>query len=285
MKRMSRIFLLLSSIALMAGCKLAVIVVEGGEVESIGSGICVTGSICIVDVTDPNFSETFTAVSDADWYFEKWNSGNRFFCGGSTDPTCTLSFQGYGESKEAEDVVASSEVFYLLPVFKPYKDIITVDGKQWLQATLFKDLTWDEINTVCPAGECKDNGNLNGYDMTGWTWATIDDVKALFNVYIGDNILGPNVSFFQDITGQRVGQFYKAGWRPTYDGPWREWLFTEWRVLLSDKEPDDGKGGSVGEGFAFLTRDIDGRFNAASFSVEIGFVEEAEATYGAAFYR
>ena len=61
MKRMSRIFLLLGITALIHGCKLAVILVEGGEVQSTCSGTCVVGSICIFEVTDPNFSKTFTA--------------------------------------------------------------------------------------------------------------------------------------------------------------------------------------------------------------------------------
>ncbi|MEH6519419.1 MAG: hypothetical protein V7742_22305 [Halioglobus sp.] len=285
MKHTLKCILLFCVTTLMVGCKLAVIVVEGGEVQSRGSGVCVAGAICIIDVDDPYFYETFMAVPSTDWYFHKWNSGDKFFCGGSSDQNCTLSFQGHEARKAVEKMVASSEILYLMPLFKPYKDVIMADGKEWLQATLFKDLTWEEINSICPAGKCKDNGNLNGNDMTGWKWATVDDVNALFNVYIENSILGPNVRFFQDITGQQVGQFFRAGWRPTYDGPWREWLFTEWRVLLSDQEPYDGKRGSVGEGFAFQSHDLDGVFNAASFSVEIGFVEEAEATYGAAFYR
>ena len=145
MKQMSRIFLLLSITALIAGCKLAVIVVEGGEVQSTVSGVCVASAICIVDVTDPNFFETFTAVPDEGWYFHRWNSGNGFFCGGSTDLTCTLSFQGHEESKAVEDMVASSEGFYLMPVFRPGQDIITVDGKEWLQPNLFTNISWHDI--------------------------------------------------------------------------------------------------------------------------------------------
>jgi len=146
MKRMSRIFLLLSITALVPGCKLAVIVVEGGEVQSTGSGTCVVGSICIVDVPDPNFSRTFTATPYDDWYFKKWNSGDRCFCADSTDPICTLSFQEYEESKEVKNIVASSEVFYLMPVFtmdNPIKDTITVDGKILAQVDLFTNLSWN----------------------------------------------------------------------------------------------------------------------------------------------
>jgi len=188
MKLMSRILLLLSLTVLMVGCKLAVIVVEGGSVQSTGSGTCVAGTICIVDVTDPNFSETFTAVPATGWYFEKWNSGDRLFCGGSTNPTCTLSFQGYEESKEVADIVTSSEVFYLMPIFKPSEITsvdgkITVNGKEWLQTDSFAGYLYDQVSAVCPGGVC--SGFLPGstIDLTGYTWASSDDFYALSEAY------------------------------------------------------------------------------------------------------
>jgi hypothetical protein len=212
MKQMSKFLLLLSITLLMAGCKLAVIVVEGGEVQSTGSGTCAEGTICIVDVTDTNFSERFAAIPDDGWYFQKWNSGDRFFCGGSTDSICTLSFQGLEDSKAVEDMVASSELFYLMPVFKPYQDIITVDGKEWLQPYLFTNLSWNDINAICPEGVCA--GLLNGYDMSGWTWASIDDANALFNHYIGSDELGPGPDGPTVIECTAVDDFFRDGWRP-----------------------------------------------------------------------
>lgn len=194
MKQMSRIFLLLSIIALMVGCKLAVIVVEGGEVESIGSGICVAGSICIVDVTDPNFSETFKAVPHTGWYFKKWNSGYRFFCGGSTSPNCYLSFHGYEESDEVVNMAAASEVFYLMPVFT--KDpgatkvegalrTIEVDGEDrlWLQPADFTDYSYNQVSAVCPNAVCSGSLPGSGIDLTGYKWSSSDDIRLLLNAY------------------------------------------------------------------------------------------------------
>lgn len=181
MKQVSKILLLLSMAVLVVGCKLAVIVVEGGEVLSTGSGTCVASNICIVDVSDPNFSETFTAVPSEGWYFQRWNSGDRLFCGGSTDPSCTLSFQGHEESKYVEDMVASSEMFYLMPVFKESSNIVVADGKGWLQPVLFLNLSWNDIDAACPMKVC--GGLLNGHDMTGWTWASSDDAESLFTFY------------------------------------------------------------------------------------------------------
>lgn len=206
-------------VGIIAGCKLAVIVVEGGEVQSIGSGTCVAGGICIVDVGDPNFSDTFTAAPDTDWYFHKWNLGDGFFCGGSTDAACNLSFHGYEESEAVEDMVASSGTFYLMPVFKPILSTVsadgtvTIDGKEWLQPADFVGYTFDQVNAVCPTGVC--SGSLPGstFDLTGYTWASIMDVSSLFNAYgvsppftepfqerYGDSNLNPYIARDFDIT-------------------------------------------------------------------------------------
>jgi hypothetical protein len=230
--QVSKLFVFLMTAILLSGCKLAVIVVEGGEVRSRGLGTCMAGAICIHDVSDPNFSEVFRAVPDNEngWYFQKWNSGDRFFCGGSTDTRCRLSFEGHEDSEAVEELVASDEVFYLMPVFKEFSDTLTVDGKQWYQPYFFSGLSWEDINTVCPAGEC--TGVLNGYDMTGWTWASIEDVNALFNHYLAmsdrrrllhcsndndnDKMLGPGPGACLEWGGSAwANAFFSDGWRPT----------------------------------------------------------------------
>lgn len=70
-------------------------------------------------------------------------------------------------------------------------DTVTVDGKVWAQPDLFAGVTWSQITAVCPSGPC--TGILNGHSVTGWTFASVDDVNALFNYYIGapDLELGP----------------------------------------------------------------------------------------------
>ena len=189
-----KFLLLLSITVLIAGCKLAVIVVEGGEVESYGQGFCVAGTICIVEVPDTNFSDTFSAQPYEDWYFHKWNSGNGFFCGGSASSTCYLSLQQFEGNQAVEDLVASSEVFYLMPVFKDYPGahlvdgeprVIEVDGEErrWLQPANFRNYSYNQVREVCPGGAC--SGTLPGstIDLTGYTWASSYDVRLLFNAY------------------------------------------------------------------------------------------------------
>ncbi|MEZ5503874.1 MAG: hypothetical protein R3E50_14880, partial [Halioglobus sp.] len=99
----------------------------------------------------------------------------------------------------------------------PITDIVTVDGKDWAQADLFTNLSWSDINSVCPAGVCS-SGSLNGYDMSGWSWASIEDVNNLFNSYIGSPALGPGPDeVYIDDADQNsfAAQFFADGWRAT----------------------------------------------------------------------
>lgn len=201
-------FLMIAGITfLLAGCKLAVIVVEGGEVQSIGSGICVASTICIVDVTDPSFSESFTAVPDQGWYFEKWQKGERFFCGGSKYPECTLSFEGHEDKDEIQEIVATSETFYLMPIFKEGVRFVEVDGKDWLQPLDFRGYGYDQVAAVCSPNSGLCSGYIAGssIDLTGYYWASSADVDTLFIAYGGEPPFDPTndnvdaaVEFCQD---------------------------------------------------------------------------------------
>ncbi len=204
------------SIVLLSGCKLAVINVEGGEVQSIGSGTCVAGTVCIINVADTTFSETFIAVPDQGWYFEKWNSGDGFICGGSSDRECSVSNEGASGNAALEALIASSETFFLMPILKrarPITDTISVAGREWAQVDLFADLSWNDINTICPAGLC--SGVLNGFDMTGWMWASVEDLNSLFNHYIGFAALGPGPDTYGEGKNSTwAPAFFNDGWRP-----------------------------------------------------------------------
>jgi hypothetical protein len=217
-----KILMLASVIFFVAGCKLAVIVVEGGEVQSPGLGNCLEGDICIFQVTGTDFNETFTAVPNSGWVFVRWNSGYGFFCQDSTNPTCVISAEAAEGNEAIEALIASSQTFYLMPVFErptplTDTDTVTVDGKIWAQVDLFTSLSWNDINDVCPEGICA--GILNGYDMTGWIWASANDINALFNYYIGSDVLGPGPEYLSDATSVWAPAFFKHGWRATYSYP------------------------------------------------------------------
>ena len=226
MKTIFKLFVLAYAISSISGCKLAVINVEGGEVRSLSAGTCVAEAICIVDVTDAYFSETFTAIPEDGMYFAKWISGDRFFCGGSMNPKCSLSFEGHEETEAVQQIGESSEMFYLMPVFKPYQDIVIANGIEWLQPALFTNLSWYDVNAACPDQVC--SGLLKGYDVTGWTWASAEDVRELFNHYIsldqtGRSPLSPVREVYAEYSRSKsMAAFLSNGWRDTNEnaGVW-----------------------------------------------------------------
>jgi len=100
----------------------------------------------------------------------------------------------------------------------PITDTVVADGKEWAQANLFSGTGWNAINAVCPGGVCTSGGMLNGYDMTGWTWAATDDVNALFNYYIGSPELGPGPdNYFSGNYDFVLAFFFTDGWNATQD--------------------------------------------------------------------
>jgi hypothetical protein len=95
-------------------------------------------------------------------------------------------------------------------------DIVTANGKEWAQPDLFMYLSWNQINAVCPAGICTDGGILNGHLMTGWAWASMGDVAALFNSYG----VSPPLSL---VTPGRVESSYLSPWATAFfTAGWRE---------------------------------------------------------------
>lgn len=66
-------------------------------------------------------------------------------------------------------------------------------SREWLPLTTVTGYSWDQIDAVCQnnaeaAGAC--GGSLGSVDLTGWTWASRDDVLALmgeFMVAAGDS--------------------------------------------------------------------------------------------------
>ncbi|MDX1735930.1 MAG: hypothetical protein R3228_16260, partial [Halioglobus sp.] len=137
LRNLSLVFFLVT----VTGCKLAVIVVEGGEVQSVASGTCLAGAICIHEIVADDFSETFTAVPQPGWEFVRWNSGGDFFCKDSTNTSCTLSNEGTAAIPAIAAIIASEATYYIMPIFQqvslPITDTVFADGREWAQPVLF----------------------------------------------------------------------------------------------------------------------------------------------------
>jgi hypothetical protein len=150
-------------------------------------------------------------------------------------------------------------------------DTVFAGGREWAQVDLFTDLSWEEIKAVCPAGLC--NGKLNGFDMTGWTWASVEDMNALFNDYIGDNVLGPGPSQHFQSSSAWEPAFFEDGWRPTnYISSTRD------TTGLTREMLDETRAAG-----AFIANDDD-MFDGAITSTALSPIR-ALSTVGAWFYR
>jgi hypothetical protein len=80
-------------------------------------------------------------------------------------------------------------IFSRLASSAPILDSVLIDGREWAQPDLFlgadtfPGVSWNQINSECPAGVCGNTSELNGWHLSGWTWAGVDDVDGLFDHY------------------------------------------------------------------------------------------------------
>jgi hypothetical protein len=94
---------------------------------------------------------------------------------------------------------------------------ITVNGLEWLQPVDFENLSWNQMASVCNATTGVCNGTLGGNDITGWTWAGVADINALFNYYIGSIQLGPGPDGYQSFTVHWLQDMLDDGFMLTDD--------------------------------------------------------------------
>ncbi len=217
---------------LISGCKLAVLVPQGGSVQSLsGTRNCLGPRYCEFEINDGDFSETFTAVPRPGFEFVKWQKGDGFFCGNSTDPVCAVSLPG---GAAGDSIVASFAEGSIRPLFRSHgvdtdgdgtvneidtdddndgrsddsddcpldgpnrnglgcpsisdEEMVLVGDKYWAQLQPFPHLSWDEINAACPASTGICFGKIGDVDVTGWTWASGNEVTALLNAFLGTEL-------------------------------------------------------------------------------------------------
>ncbi len=57
-------------------------------------------------------------------------------------------------------------------------------GREWRQLTTTTGLTWNQVASVCPTnGLAPCTGSVSGRDLTGWTWATREQVRTFFSYF------------------------------------------------------------------------------------------------------
>lgn len=103
-----------------AGCKLAVVVGEGGTVQSASATRnCAEVSTCTFDISEANFTDVFTAVPLPGYKFERWQSGTGYLCWNNAGAVCALSNTPLKDIPPLQAIIATDAVFTIKPVFTP----------------------------------------------------------------------------------------------------------------------------------------------------------------------
>jgi hypothetical protein len=70
----------------------------------------------------------------------------------------------------------------------PDEETVLVGDRLWVQPNLFPDLSWHDINAACPASTGTCSGKIGDIDVSGWTWASGDEVSDLINTFMGTSL-------------------------------------------------------------------------------------------------
>ena len=136
------LFLGLIAIIFLASCKVQITVPKGGSVTTeSGNYECAEGDICLVDVVDFQFDETFIAVPNTGFEFIQWRKLPGGFCGAGEsrfDPChlYTAPFQVPGFQKVAE-FLSRDDVFFLEPVFGPVESAGKLTARSCFNASIY----------------------------------------------------------------------------------------------------------------------------------------------------
>jgi hypothetical protein len=136
----------------------------------------------------------------------------------------------------------------------PILDTVIVGNQEWAQADLFTYVSWNTLNTQCPAGVCTLASAINGYDLAGWTWASIQDVQSLFDSFTG-----------QDAPAPAVFSQFDSLWAPLFMDAFRP------TILLGDAI-------SV-RGWTSTHSHEDRAFYAEMFDAQFFYFDEASTVY------
>jgi predicted secreted Zn-dependent protease len=107
---------------LLMGSKLIIQVPEGGSVVS-SSGLvaCAAGETCTVDTSDGDFAETFTAVAEPGYAFDRWADRAGAVCRGSRDAWCEELDNGpFSDFTRSHSRLRQGAAMTLTPAFRAW---------------------------------------------------------------------------------------------------------------------------------------------------------------------
>ncbi len=118
-------------------------------------------------------------------------------------------------------------------------------GREWRQLPTTTGLSWNQVATVCATdGATPCAGSVGGRDLSGWTWATQDQVRQLMGYFepaivaspciggpayflsamgmVGGGTIASTFSFFTTVGGY----YFAGGWTATQAGAGEAYLGT-----------------------------------------------------------
>ncbi len=107
---------------------------------------------------------------------------------------------------------------------------VNVGGSEWMQVTDTAGFSWDDISAVCdPAtGTCSSKLLSGTVNLSGWTWASAEEVGALFSM------LTPHPGGITDYseTGSAWAPAFLSMFSPTLDGSVQNFVIGWSRTLF-----------------------------------------------------
>ena len=130
---------------------------------------------------------------------------------------------------------------------------VVVNGREWRQLTEVAGFTWSQVATVCNSESGACSGSLGGVSFDGWTWASNQDVQALF-----EELIRPGTVEFPTPTSDYIvpdspdvaaalgpGGFSPTAFSSTRVSGWTRTAFMPPQLYHSPSLVDgDGSGGS-----------------------------------------
>lgn len=113
-----RVYIILAISLVLVGCKIRIMVPEGGRVVSeSGAYVCESGQTCDIDIVDFFFDEKFIAEPKAGYFFRLWQKGSGAFCGERFENDCRLTTTVFQGKDAFLPFVEADDIYFLKPLF------------------------------------------------------------------------------------------------------------------------------------------------------------------------
>lgn len=140
-------------------------------------------------------------------------------------------------------------------------------GHRWAQLGSSQGLTWNQVSSVCAMdGTSACQGSVGGHDLTGWVWATQQQVINLFNKGLApEQALTPEAPGIDGIEGFFAAQAFIG---PVLSATWSFCSNYQCGAFLSGwtANTEDGLGGVAGVNWSTTPGSLSGSMSAGGLS-------------------